>query len=134
LGKDGSATNGGAKVILENFTIKRIDAATIGIKPGDPNHYNVNDVKRAQQMTSSGDIIHGAPWTGGSQGSASVSHGLVGTSLAKPIGITTRACAATPSSSPRTARHPEARQRLDRPEHQVVGLQGRLSPQFTPTL
>ena len=33
-------------------------------------------------MTSSGEFIHGAPWSSGSQGSENVSHGCVGMSLA----------------------------------------------------
>ncbi|TDW23414.1 lipoprotein-anchoring transpeptidase ErfK/SrfK [Kribbella kalugense] len=81
-GKDGFTTRSGVKVIMEKFTTKRMDAATIGIKPGDPNYYNISDVKWAQRVTSSGEFIHGAPWSGGAQGSANVSHGCVGMSLA----------------------------------------------------
>lgn len=81
-GKDGFTTRSGVKVIMEKFTTKRMDAATIGIKPGDPNYYNISDVKWAQRVTSSGEFIHGAPWSAGSQGSANVSHGCVGMSLA----------------------------------------------------
>ncbi|MGZ0146764.1 Ig-like domain-containing protein [Kribbella sp. WER1] len=81
-GKDGFTTRSGVKVIMEKFTTKRMDAATVGIKPGDPNYYNIPDVKWAQRVTSSGEFIHGAPWSAGSQGSANVSHGCVGMSLA----------------------------------------------------
>ena len=80
-GKDGFTTRSGVKVIMEKFTTKRMDAATIGIKPGDPNYYNISDVKWAQRVTSSGEFLHGAPWSAGSQGSANVSHGCVGMSL-----------------------------------------------------
>ena len=38
-------------------------------------------MKWAQRVTSSGEFIHGAPWSSGSQGSANVSHGCVGMSL-----------------------------------------------------
>ncbi|HEY0618936.1 MAG TPA: Ig-like domain-containing protein [Kribbella sp.] len=81
-GKDGFTTRSGVKVIMEKFRTKRMDAATIGIKPGDPNYYNINNVQWAQRVTNSGEFIHGAPWSGGSQGSANVSHGCVGMSLA----------------------------------------------------
>ena len=81
-GKDGFTTRSGVKVIMEKFTTKRMDAATLGIKPGDPNYYNIPDVKWAQRVTSTGEFIHGAPWSAGSQGSANVSHGCVGMSLA----------------------------------------------------
>lgn len=80
-GKDGFTTRSGVKVIMEKYTTKRMDAATIGLKPGDPNYYNIPDVKYAQRVTSSGEFIHGAPWSSGSQGSANVSHGCVGMSL-----------------------------------------------------
>ncbi|MEV5962622.1 Ig-like domain-containing protein [Kribbella sp. NPDC051952] len=81
-GKDGFTTRSGVKVIMEKYTTKRMDAATVGIKPGDPNYYNIPDVKWAQRVTSSGEFVHGAPWSGGSQGSENVSHGCVGMSLA----------------------------------------------------
>jgi lipoprotein-anchoring transpeptidase ErfK/SrfK len=81
-GKDGFTTRSGVKVIMEKFPTKRMDAATVGIKPGDPEYYNISDVKWAQRVTSSGEFIHGAPWSAGSQGSANVSHGCVGMSLA----------------------------------------------------
>jgi lipoprotein-anchoring transpeptidase ErfK/SrfK len=80
-GKDGFTTRSGVKVIMEKFTVKRMDAATVGLKPGDPEYYNIPDVKWAQRVTSSGEFIHGAPWSAGSQGSANVSHGCVGMSL-----------------------------------------------------
>jgi lipoprotein-anchoring transpeptidase ErfK/SrfK len=81
-GKDGFTTRSGVKVIMEKFPTKRMDAATVGIKPGDPDYYNISDVKWAQRVTSSGEFIHGAPWSTGSQGTANVSHGCVGMSLA----------------------------------------------------
>ena len=80
-GKDGFTTRSGVKVIMEKYRTKRMDAATIGIKPGDPNYYNISDVQWAQRVTSSGEFVHGAPWSSGSQGSANVSHGCVGMSL-----------------------------------------------------
>ncbi|HET6297117.1 MAG TPA: Ig-like domain-containing protein [Kribbella sp.] len=80
-GKDGFTTRSGIKVIMEKYRTKRMDAATVGIKPGDPDYYNISNVQYAQRVTSSGEFIHGAPWSSGSQGSANVSHGCVGMSL-----------------------------------------------------
>ncbi len=81
-GKDGFTTRSGVKVIMEKFPVKRMDARTVGIKPGDPEYYDIHDVKWAQRVTSSGEFMHGAPWSTGSQGNANVSHGCVGMSLA----------------------------------------------------
>ncbi|WP_241997975.1 MULTISPECIES: Ig-like domain-containing protein [Kribbella] len=80
-GKDGFTTRSGVKVIMEKYATKRMDARTVGIKPGDPEYYDIHDVKWAQRVTSSGEFIHGAPWSGGAQGRENVSHGCVGMSL-----------------------------------------------------
>ncbi len=67
-------------MIVEKFTSKRMDAATTGIDPGNPEYYNLSDVKYAQRVTYSGEFLHAAPWSVGSQGYANVSHGCVGMS------------------------------------------------------
>jgi lipoprotein-anchoring transpeptidase ErfK/SrfK len=81
-GKAGFATRSGVKVIMEKFRQKRMDAATTGIRPGDPEYYNIANVEYAQRVTYSGEFLHAAPWSVGSQGSANVSHGCVGMSTA----------------------------------------------------
>ncbi|WP_238334979.1 L,D-transpeptidase [Kribbella amoyensis] len=80
-GKDGFTTRSGVKVIMEKYRTKRMDARTVGIQPGDPEYYDIHDVQYAQRVTSSGEFMHGAPWSSGSQGSENVSHGCVGMSL-----------------------------------------------------
>lgn len=80
-GKEGFTTRSGTKVIMEKFRVKRMDARTVGIQPGDPEYYDIRDVQYAQRVTTSGEFVHGAPWSAGSQGSANVSHGCVGMSL-----------------------------------------------------
>lgn len=80
-GKDGFSTRSGTKVIMEKYRVKHMDAATTGIEPGSPNYYQV-DAPFAMRVTNSGEFLHGAPWSTGSQGSANVSHGCVGMSLA----------------------------------------------------
>lgn len=92
-GKPGFTTRSGIKVIIEKFRTKRMDAATTGISEGDPEYYNIEDVEYAQRVTYSGEFLHAAPWSVGSQGSANVSHGCVGMSTANAAwlyGITKR--------------------------------------------
>jgi lipoprotein-anchoring transpeptidase ErfK/SrfK len=81
-GKPGFTTRNGIKVIIEKFRHKRMDAATTGINPGDPEYYNIENVEYAMRVTYSGEFLHAAPWSVGSQGSANVSHGCVGMSTA----------------------------------------------------
>ena len=80
-GKDGFLTRGGTRVISEKLKDIRMDAASTGITPGDPEYYNL-DVNYALRMTNSGEFIHAAPWSVASQGVANVSHGCVGMSTA----------------------------------------------------
>ena len=79
-GKPGFTTRSGVKVIVEKFRVKRMDAATTGISEDDPEYYNIDNVEYAQRVTYSGEFLHAAPWSVGSQGSANVSHGCVGMS------------------------------------------------------
>lgn len=78
-GKAGYLTRGGTKVVLSKEEDRVMDAATVGIDEGDPEYYRLN-VKYAVRVTWSGEFIHAAPWSVGSQGSANVSHGCVGMS------------------------------------------------------
>ncbi|CAN5833339.1 Ig-like domain-containing protein [soil metagenome] len=79
-GKPGFETRNGTKVIMEKYESKRMDAATTGISPGDPEYYNISNVRYAMRVTYSGEFLHAAPWSVGSQGGANVSHGCVGMS------------------------------------------------------
>ncbi|HZJ04085.1 MAG TPA: Ig-like domain-containing protein [Nocardioidaceae bacterium] len=79
-GKDGFVTRSGTKVIMEKERYKTMDAATIGISKDDPEYYAI-DVEYAMRVTYSGEFVHGAPWSEGSQGSDNVSHGCVGMSM-----------------------------------------------------
>ncbi|GAA1920715.1 L,D-transpeptidase [Nocardioides hwasunensis] len=81
-GKAGWETRSGTKVIIEKFRRKTMNAATIGVDESDPEYYNLSNVEYAMRVTYSGEFIHAAPWSVGSQGSANVSHGCVGMSLA----------------------------------------------------
>lgn len=79
-GATGTETRGGTKIIIEKFLSKRMDAATTGVSPSDPDYYNIPDVQYAMRVTYSGEFLHAAPWSLESQGSANVSHGCVGMS------------------------------------------------------
>ncbi|MEO9153297.1 MAG: Ig-like domain-containing protein [Lapillicoccus sp.] len=81
-GKSGFSTRSGTKVMMEKFSTLRMDANTVGIEPGDPNYYNIPDVRYAMRETNSGEFLHAAPWSVGSQGRANVSHGCIGMSTA----------------------------------------------------
>jgi lipoprotein-anchoring transpeptidase ErfK/SrfK len=76
-GKPGFITRSGTKVIIEKVRDKVMDAATLGISQGDPEYYRL-DVEYAMRVTYSGEFLHAAPWSAGSQGVANVSHGCVG--------------------------------------------------------
>ena len=79
-GKDGFTTRSGTKVIIEKFAEKRMNSETVGISSDDPEAYDIDDVKWAMRVTFTGEFIHAAPWSVGSQGYANVSHGCTGLS------------------------------------------------------
>jgi lipoprotein-anchoring transpeptidase ErfK/SrfK len=81
-GKAGFETRSGTKVIMEKLSKVRMDANTVGIEPGDPNYYDIPDVQFAMRETNSGEFLHAAPWSVGSQGKTNVSHGCIGMSTA----------------------------------------------------
>lgn len=81
-GKAGFITRSGTKVIMEKFAERRMNSETVGINRNSPEAYDIDDVQWAMRLTYSGEFIHAAPWSVGSQGSANVSHGCTGMSTA----------------------------------------------------
>ena len=75
-------TRSGVKVIIEKFRSKRMNSETVGIANDSEDGYNIPGVEYAMRVTYSGEFIHAAPWSVGSQGSANVSHGCTGMSTA----------------------------------------------------
>ena len=73
-------TRSGTKIIVEKFRQKRMNSQTIGIDPDSADGYDLYNVEYAMRVTYSGEFIHAAPWSVGSQGSANVSHGCTGMS------------------------------------------------------
>lgn len=78
-GKAGFETRQGIKVITEKLEFVVMDAATGGTSKNDPEYYRL-DVNWAMRITNSGEFVHAAPWSVGSQGYANVSHGCIGLS------------------------------------------------------
>jgi lipoprotein-anchoring transpeptidase ErfK/SrfK len=83
-GKRGYETRNGIKVIITRETSRRMDAATTGTDPTDPNYYNVV-VKYAMRLTWSGEFLHAAPWSVYAQGHSNVSHGCTGMSTSNAL-------------------------------------------------
>ncbi len=79
-GKPGKDSRNGTKVIMEKYDAVDMDAASTGVSEDDADYYNLTDVKWAMRVTTSGEFIHAAPWSVGSQGSSNVSAGCVGMS------------------------------------------------------
>jgi lipoprotein-anchoring transpeptidase ErfK/SrfK len=80
-GKDGFTTRSGTKVIVEKHRYKDMTSASIGIADeASADFYDLENVEYAMRVTYSGEFLHAAPWSVGSQGSANVSHGCVGMS------------------------------------------------------
>jgi hypothetical protein len=79
-GKPGFTTRSGVKVIVEKFLSKRMNSETVGIAAGSSEAYDINNVQYAMRVTYTGEFLHAAPWSVGSQGYANVSHGCTGMS------------------------------------------------------
>ncbi|MFG2904632.1 Ig-like domain-containing protein [Kitasatospora sp. NPDC048286] len=78
-GKPGFDTRNGVKVVLGQERSVRMNGETIGIAAGSAESYDL-DVKWATRVTWSGEYVHAAPWSVGSQGVENVSHGCTGMS------------------------------------------------------
>ncbi|MEO7130033.1 MAG: Ig-like domain-containing protein [Dermatophilaceae bacterium] len=81
-GRPGWETRSGVKVIMAKFTNFTMKAESIGLKEGDKDYYHDVTVKRALQLTHSGEFLHSAPWSVSQQGKTNVSHGCTGVSNA----------------------------------------------------
>ncbi|MEU1629127.1 Ig-like domain-containing protein [Streptomyces sp. NPDC020096] len=78
-GKPGFSTRNGIKVVLGKESFVRMKSSTIGISSGSSDSYDL-PVYWATRVTWSGEYVHAAPWSVGSQGSDNVSHGCTGMS------------------------------------------------------
>lgn len=78
-GKPGFRTRVGVKVILGKSPFVRMTSASIGIPAGSSESYDLG-VHWNARLTHSGEFLHAAPWSVGSQGVANTSHGCTGMS------------------------------------------------------
>lgn len=78
-GKPGFETRNGVKVVLGKEYFVRMRGTSIGIAEGSADSYDL-PVYYATRVTWSGEYVHAAPWSTGSQGYANVSHGCTGMS------------------------------------------------------
>ncbi|WNI15183.1 L,D-transpeptidase [Actinacidiphila sp. ITFR-21] len=78
-GKPGFDTRNGFKVVLGKESFVRMTSQSIGIAAGSSDSYDL-PVYWATRVTWSGEYVHAAPWSEGSQGLANVSHGCTGMS------------------------------------------------------
>jgi lipoprotein-anchoring transpeptidase ErfK/SrfK len=81
-GKSGFPSRSGKKVLKEKFSSLRMNSETVGIPKTSPDYYDLSNVQYAMRETDSGEFVHAAPWSVGSQGKANVSHGCIGVSTA----------------------------------------------------
>ncbi|HLV71154.1 MAG TPA: Ig-like domain-containing protein [Vulgatibacteraceae bacterium] len=72
-------TTSGVHLLMEKGNPVTMTAP--GRKPGDPGYYKTV-VDHAVRFSNSGEYVHSAPWSVGSQGSANVSHGCINISPA----------------------------------------------------
>ncbi|MFJ3902075.1 Ig-like domain-containing protein [Streptomyces sp. NPDC090025] len=78
-GKPGFSTRNGIKVVLGKEYYVRMRGTSIGISEGSSDSYDL-PVYYATRVTWSGEYVHAAPWSVGSQGVENVSHGCTGMS------------------------------------------------------
>ncbi|MER6127703.1 Ig-like domain-containing protein [Streptomyces sp. NPDC001795] len=78
-GRPGYETRNGVKVVLAKSYVVRMRGTTIGISANSADSYDLN-VYWDVRVTWSGEYVHAAPWSVGSQGYANVSHGCTGMS------------------------------------------------------
>jgi len=78
-GKDKDPTKSGVHVVMDKAQTTVMDSATVGIPAGSPDAYKLT-VKWNVRISNSGEFVHAAPWSVGSQGRRNVSHGCVNAS------------------------------------------------------
>jgi len=74
-------TTNGVHFVIEKTRDKLMDSSTIGIPRDSPDGY-FQHVAWSVRISNSGEFVHAAPWSVGSQGRANVSHGCVNLSTA----------------------------------------------------
>ncbi|WP_233358622.1 L,D-transpeptidase [Thermomonospora amylolytica] len=69
-------TTNGVHLTMDKGNPVIMDSSTVGCPPGCPDYYR-QTVYWSVRISNSGEYVHAAPWSVGSQGRANVSHGCV---------------------------------------------------------
>jgi lipoprotein-anchoring transpeptidase ErfK/SrfK len=77
-------TTNGVHLAMEKAYLTVMDSSTVGCGPGCPDYYR-EDVYWTVRISDSGEFVHSAPWSVGSQGNSNVSHGCVNASPSNAI-------------------------------------------------
>jgi lipoprotein-anchoring transpeptidase ErfK/SrfK len=80
-GREKYPTTNGVHFVIEKNAVKLMDSSTVGIPRSSPGGY-YQKVAWSVRISNSGEFVHAAPWSTGSQGRANVSHGCVNLSTA----------------------------------------------------
>ena len=91
-GREKYPTTNGVHFVIEKNAVKLMDSSTVGIPRNSPAGY-YQKVGWSVRISNSGEFVHAAPWSTGSQGRANVSHGCVNLSTANAawyFGLTRR--------------------------------------------
>jgi lipoprotein-anchoring transpeptidase ErfK/SrfK len=75
-GRPSDPTMGGTHVVMDRQSVVRMNSATNGVPVDSPDGYD-ELVYSNVHISDSGEYVHAAPWSTGSQGSANVSHGCI---------------------------------------------------------
>jgi len=78
-GRDKYPTHSGIHVVMTREPTHHMNSSTVGIPANGPGGYD-ETVTWAERISNSGEFVHSAPWSVGSQGSSNVSHGCVNVS------------------------------------------------------
>jgi lipoprotein-anchoring transpeptidase ErfK/SrfK len=81
-GRDTFPTSSGVHVVVSTAAVHWMDSATIGIPRDAPGGY-FKRVTWNTRISNSGEFVHAAPWSVGSQGRRNVSHGCVNAGVAE---------------------------------------------------
>jgi lipoprotein-anchoring transpeptidase ErfK/SrfK len=80
-GREKYPTTNGVHFVIDKAQDELMDSATVGIPRNSPDGY-YEHVYWSVRISNSGEFVHAAPWSVGSQGRANVSHGCVNLSTA----------------------------------------------------
>ncbi|HEX2705223.1 MAG TPA: Ig-like domain-containing protein [Candidatus Lustribacter sp.] len=105
-GRSSNQSRSGNKVIMSKAYHVVMDAATLNIPKNDPDYYRL-DVYYAMRETWSGEFLHAAPWSVGSQGRTNVSHGCIGMSTSNARWLYENVLVGDPVNVTGTSRHLE---------------------------